>query len=237
MFLKGVVMENILAFDIGGTKIAYGLINKDGKFVSEVFIEATPKTLDNILDFFKKTINRYDSQISGVAFSTAGTVNRENDRVTKPVGNLPVGYETIEFSKLSSKPVLVENDANCALWAEFAKGVGQNTNNVVMLTLGTGLGVAAIVDGKMLKGKSGAAGEAHFKVREGNRRKCSCGNYDCLEVYTSGSALSLNAKERYKNDSATSYDVIADMKENKKEAIEAFNDWQDSILDDRKSVV
>ena len=102
-------------------------------------------------------------------------------------------------------------------------------DNVVLLTLGTGVGVGIIVNGKLLKGKSGAAGETHFPVRQDRHRRCGCGNYDCLEIYMSGTALNLDAKEFYKDDNATSYDIISGLKENNPKAVHVFERWQGMV--------
>ena len=91
------------------------------------------------------------------------------------------------------------------------------------------VGVGIVVDGKLLKGKSGAAGETHFPVRQDKHRRCGCGNYDCLEVYMSGSALNLDAKEAYNDDNKTSYDIIQGLEENNHKDIAVFERWQNMV--------
>ena len=98
-----------------------------------------------------------------------------------------------------------------------------------MLTLGTGVGGGIIIDGKLLKGKNGAAGEMHFKMRTDNKRKCTCGGWDCFEIYASGKGLKLTAEEITHNPEVTTYDVIAGIKDNNPLMIEAFNKWQYDI--------
>lgn len=219
----------ILSFDIGGTKIAFAIVDENGKLVSQPVKYSTPATKEAIESLLKKIITQNEADIDAVAISTAGTVDIENKRITGSVGNLPAGYGEIDFQALSNKKVFVENDANAAVWAEYKVGHAQNMNNVVLLTLGTGVGVGIIVNGKLLKGKSGAAGETHFPVRQDRHRRCGCGNYDCLEIYMSGTALNLDAKEFYKNDSATSYDIINGLKENDAKAVRVFERWQKMV--------
>lgn len=219
-----------LAIDVGGTKIYNAVINEKGEIVSEIEKHSTPKDLEEITKLFKSIIEKYEKEIDVVGFSTAGAVNNENTRVISSTGNLVDGYRTIEFDKLSNKTVFVENDANCAAWAEHVLGASKGMPNSVMLTLGTGVGGGIIVDNKMLKGKSGAAGEMHFKMYPDKRRTCTCGSYDCFEAYASGSGLKRTAEEMLNNPNATTYDVIDGIKAGDEKMIAIFNKWQDDIL-------
>ncbi|MBR2921930.1 MAG: ROK family protein [Alphaproteobacteria bacterium] len=221
-------MEKLLAFDIGGTKIAYALIDKNGNFVTEVTKQATPDSSEKIYDLLKKTISEYEKDIIGTAIATAGAINKEGKKITSHVGNLPEGYNKLDFMSLSNKPVLLENDANSAGWAEFAIGSAKGCQNVITLTIGTGVGSGIIVEGKLLKGKSGAAGEMHFPIDSCKKRKCTCGIDDCFEIYASGTALNLYAKE-YMSENATGYDIIEQKSTNPK-ARKAFDEWQGKLL-------
>lgn len=218
-------MKKVLAFDIGGTKIAYTIIDENGCFLNEVIKVSTPKTAVGIYDLLKTTVKGLEDQIDGVAIATAGAVNNEGTRITSHVGNLPEGYNQTDFMSLTTKPVLLENDANSAAWAEFSIGAAKGCKNAVVLTLGTGVGAGIIVDGKLLKGKSGAAGEMHFPIDSGHKRQCTCGLYDCFEAFASGTGLNVNARE-YMGPDATSYDVIRGLKEGNHQARAAFDKWQ-----------
>lgn len=222
-------MMKILSFDIGGTKIAFALVDETGKLLTQPVKYSTPASKDAIESLLKKVIAQNEDKIDAIAISTAGTVDIENKKITGSVGNLPEGYGEIDFQALSKKKVFVENDANAAVWAEYKVGHAQGMDNVVLLTLGTGVGVGIIVNGKLLKGKSGAAGETHFPVRQDRHRRCGCGNYDCLEVYMSGTALNLDAKEAYNDDSMTSHDIIAGLKENDAKALSVFERWENMV--------
>ncbi len=222
-------MKKILSFDIGGTKIAFALVFENGELASKTVKFSTPATTEAIVALLKKIISQHEDEVDAVAISTAGTVDSQNTKITGSVGNLPEGYGDVDFQALSKKKVFVENDANSAVWAEYKVGHAKNMNNVVLLTLGTGVGVGIVVDGKLLKGKSGAAGETHFPVRQDKHRRCGCGNYDCLEVYMSGSALNLDAKEAYNDDNKTSYDIIQGLEENNHKDIAVFERWQNMV--------
>ena len=222
-------INKVLAFDIGGTKIAYATVDRNGKILNEVIRHPTPAAPGAAAKLLKTIIAQFEDQIDAVAVSTAGTVDRTNSRITGSVGNMPEGYMDTDFRALSAKPVVVENDANSAVWAEHVLGNAKGHDNVILLTLGTGVGVGIIADGRLLVGKSGAAGEVHFPVRYDNNRLCGCGRYDCLEIYMSGKALSLEAKAAYKDDNATSHTVIEGLKQNALPAVTAFHNWQEMV--------
>ena len=221
-------MKKVLAFDIGGTKIAYAIIDENGAFTNEVIKVTTPKTAAGIYELLKTVIKGSEDEIDGVAIATAGAVNNENTRIISRVGNLPEGYGDTDFLSLTTKPILLENDANSAAWAEFKIGAAQGADNAVVLTLGTGVGVGIIVNGRLLKGKSGSAGEMHVRFGSGHERKCTCGLWDCLETYVSGTALNTDARI-YMSPDATSYDVIRGLKENNQKARAAFDHWQECL--------
>lgn len=222
-------INKVLAFDIGGTKIAYATVDRNGKILNEVIRHPTPAAPGAAAKLLKTIIAQFEDQIDAVAVSTAGTVDRTNSRITGSVGNMPEGYMDTDFKALSAKRVVVENDANSAVWAEHVLGNAKGHDNVILLTLGTGVGVGIIADGRLLVGKSGAAGEVHFPVRYDNNRLCGCGRYDCLEIYMSGKALSLEAKAAYKDDNATSHTVIEGLKQNALPAVTAFHNWQEMV--------
>lgn len=222
-------MKKALAFDIGGTKIYSTIVDETGKVVSEIDKFSTPKTLDEIKSLLKTQIAKYENEVDLIAIATAGAVNNENTRVLGSTGNLVEGYYTIDFQALSNKKVFVENDANAAAWAEYKIGSSKGSSISVMLTLGTGVGGGIIINNKLLKGKSGAAGEMHFKMYPDKRRKCTCGSWDCFEAYASGTALKWDAEEMLNNPDVTTYDVIEGVNNNDKKMLEVFNRWQDDL--------
>ena len=223
-------MKKALGIDIGGTKIYCAQINQNGEIVSEIEKYPTPKTKEEIVEKFKEIIKKHENEINFVAFSTAGGVNKENNRVICSTANLPEGYPEINFSELSNKPVFVENDANCAAWAEYKIGSAKNMDNSITLTFGTGVGGGIIVDGKLLKGKSGVAGEVHFKMSLDKKRKCSCGSYDCFEIYASGNGLRLTGVEQTGNNDITTYDIIEGVRKNDETMLRIYNIWQNHII-------
>ena len=222
-------MKKALAFDIGGTKIYSSIIDETGKIVSEIDKFHTPKSIQGILDILKGQIAKFENEVDVIAISTAGAVNNENTAVNGSTGNLVSGYSSINFQELSKKRVFLENDANAAAWAEYKIGASKNTKVSVMLTLGTGVGGGIIINNQLLKGKSGAAGEMHFKMYPDKRRKCTCGSWDCFEAYASGTALKVDAEEMLNNPDVTTYDVMDGVKNGDKKMIEIFDRWINDI--------
>lgn len=222
-------MNKALGIDIGGTKISYALVDNNGEIKSEIKKVSTPKTKEEIVEILKNAILEYENKIEFVAIATAGAVNNENTKVIGSTANLPNGYKDIDFQSLSNKKVFIENDANAAAWAEYRIGASQGCKNCVMLTLGTGVGGGIILNGKLLKGKSGAAGEMHFMMSRKQERKCTCGAYDCFEAYASGNGLRQTAVEIFKDETITTYDVIEKASKNDEKALLALKTWQNDI--------
>ena len=222
-------MKKALAFDIGGTKIYSTIVDEFGKVVGDIDKFSTPKTLDEIKTLLKSQIAKFEKDVDIIAIATAGSIDNANTRVMGSTGNLVEGYHTIDFQSLSNKKVFLENDANSAAWAEYKIGASKGSSVSVMLTLGTGVGGGIIINDRLLKGKSGAAGEMHFKMRTDKHRKCTCGSWDCFEAYASGTALKWDAEEMLFNPNVTTYDVIDGLNKGDKQMTEVFNRWQNDL--------
>ena len=222
-------MKKALAIDVGGTKIYNTIINEKGEILTEVEKHHTPKTFNEIKALFEEIISKYEKEVDVIAFATCGAVNNANNGILGSTGNIAKEYPTMDFKSLSKKPVFVENDANAAAWAEHVIGSSKGMPYSVMLTLGTGVGGGIILDNKLYKGKNGAAGEMHFKMRTDKHRKCTCGSYDCFEAYASGTGLKKTAEEISGDPDITTYDVI----ENKDRPMmkKILEKWQNDILE------
>ncbi len=237
-------MTKVLAIDVGGTKLVYAIINENGEFLTEVQRTSTPKEINELKNTFKKIIEENENNIDVVSFATAGAVNLDNTRVDSSTPNMPDGYNQMDFSKLSSKPVYVENDANAAAWAEYKVGAAMGEDNNITITLGTGVGGGFIVDGKLVRGKSGRGGEVGSMKINGRGRICTCHRENCFESYASGTGLKLTAEEVaikanvfkdsiYKDKSPeeiTTYDIIAGLKQNDEYSKMVFNIWNNDLI-------
>ena len=222
-------MKKALALDVGGTKIYNAIINENGEIISEIEKHATPKTFDEIKKAFIEIIKKHENDVDVIAFSTCGAVNNQNSKILGSTGNIAKGYPQMPFLELSTKPVFVENDANCAAWAEHEIGASVNCPTSVMITLGTGVGGGIIIDNKLLKGQNGAAGEMHFKMYSDKRRKCTCGSWDCFEIYASGTGLKITAQEMLKDQNVTTYDVMDGVKNKNQKMLDVYHRWEEDI--------
>ena len=221
----------VLGIDIGGTKIYSAIVNEQGNILGEVQKNRTPQNKDEFEGLLKRIIKGYAREISGVGIATAGTVSNENDRIIGSTGNMFKEYPDTDFKSLTDLPVFLENDANCAAWAEYRLGESRGSSVSVLLTLGTGVGGGIIINDRLLKGKSGGAGEMHFKMRMDKHRKCTCGAYDCFEAYASGTGLRITAQEMSGNPGITTYDVVAGLKSGDKLMTEIIERWENDITD------
>ena len=237
-------MTKVLAIDVGGTKLSYAIVNEKGEFLTEVKKTSTPKKINELIQTFKNIIAENEKEVDMTAFATAGAVNIENTKVDSSTPNLPKGYNDIDFSTLSNKPVFVENDANAAAWAEYKVGSAIGEDNNITITLGTGVGGGFIVNGKLLRGKSGRGGEVGSIKINGRGRVCTCNRIDCWESYASGTGLKYTAEEVAETDSifstsifkdklpkeVTTYDIIAGLKENDEYSTKVFNIWKQDLI-------
>jgi len=240
----------IAGIDIGGTKIS-GAIIENGEIISEVIKEQTPFDSQKILEIVENIINQFiiTTDIQAIAIATAGAVNNENSKVIGSTGNLPKDYPDVEFKKILeekfNKFTLMENDANAAAFAEHKTGAAKGSKSSITVTLGTGVGGGIILDGKILKGKSGAAGEVgHLMLGIKNERACTCGQYNCFEAYVSGTGFRKTIKElaselkefktsilKDKNiKDLTTYEVISGYKENDEFCKRAYETWENQLI-------
>ncbi len=187
-----------IGIDIGGTKIAGALVDESGQIVNELRVPTPVEDPAALVDAVVGVIRelRADHEVLGAGVAMAGFIDAAQSAVIYGTNfgwkNYPLKAE-IE-AKLDI-PVIIENDANAAAWAEYRFGAGKGFQHMVMLTLGTGVGGAVIVDGRMLRGGFGVAGElGHMRVVP-NGVECGCGQHGCIESYASGTALVRTARE------------------------------------------
>lgn len=237
-------MKKILAIDVGGTKLVYAIINEKGEFLTNPDKVPTPGNIEELTTLFKKIIAKHETEIDMTAFATAGAVNITNTKVESSTPNMPEGYNSLDFATLSKKPVFVENDANAAAWAEYKTGAAQGEHNTITITLGTGVGGGFIVDGKLLRGKSGRGGEVGSMKINSRGRICTCKRKDCYESYASGTGLKKTAVEIALNDdifkqsvfnnkspeNITTYDIIDGLKINDEYSKKVFNIWKNDLI-------
>lgn len=192
--------------DIGGTKIAGALVAADGRITHREQV-ATPEDEEAILDATAELVTTLrsaaDDDVAGIGTACAGFVDGAAGRIWF-APNLPWRDLAIadELGRRVGAEVLVENDANAAAWGEYRHGAGRDCTDMLLATVGTGVGGGAIVDDRLLRGAHGIGGEIGHLTVDPNGPRCGCGNDGCLEVFASGTALERIARELVASDAA-----------------------------------
>lgn len=206
--------------DVGGTTVKCGLFKTDGVLVEKWEIPTrTENNGSEIVPDVAKTIeeklaekNISKEEVDGIGIGVPGSVNAEGDVIAAV--NLFWGYKKLskELNELTGLTVKVGNDANVAALGEAWKGAAAGAKNVILVTLGTGVGGGIIVDGKIVAGHHGAGGEiGHANVMHDETETCNCGNKGCLEQYTSATGIVRLAKQELASSEAPS--VLREEKE------------------------
>ncbi|PRX97025.1 ROK family glucokinase [Allonocardiopsis opalescens] len=187
-----------IGVDVGGTKVAAGVVDEDGRILDKVRYptpaSSEAATADVIGDAVEELIGRHE--VSAVGIGAAGFVD-ENRSTVLFAPNLAWRDEPLKelLSQRVDVPVVVENDANAMAWAEYRFGAGRGEDYLVCITLGTGIGGGIVLNGQMFRGKFGFGAEVgHFRVVPHGRR-CGCGQRGCWEQYASGRALVAEAQD------------------------------------------
>ncbi|OGL40031.1 MAG: hypothetical protein A2043_05175 [Candidatus Schekmanbacteria bacterium GWA2_38_9] len=194
-----------IGIDLGGTKILIGLINDDGKIIHSLK-KRTPasKRIDDIMNLTFETIDSAIAdagvdmkEISGIGVAAPGIVDEKNGVLLYApnwnLRNIPV--KRLLKDKFSI-PVKVANDVNAAAIGELHFGHGKNENSFFWITISTGIGGALVVNGNLLLGNRGLAGEIGHMIIDDNGPDCTCGRKGCLEALASGTAIANLARKR-----------------------------------------
>lgn len=187
-----------IGVDIGGTKIAAGVVDEEGSILETVKVP-TPSTSEGVIDAIVAAVRQVSTghQIEAVGIGAAGYVDDKRATVLF-APNINWRHEALK-DKVEQRvglPVVVENDANAAAWGEYRFGAGQGHSDVICITLGTGLGGGIIIGNKLRRGRFGVAAEfGHVRVVP-DGLLCGCGSQGCWEQYASGRALVRYAKQR-----------------------------------------
>jgi glucokinase len=187
-----------IGIDIGGTKIAGALVDPAGQIVRELKVPSPAKDADAMVETVVSLIQDLSEgyEVIGAGVAAAGFIDAEQSTILY-APNLAWRNEPFKarLEERLSVSVVIENDANAAGWAEYRYGAGRGSKDMVMLTLGTGVGGAVITDSRLLRGGFGIGAElGHIKLVPGGKL-CGCGQHGCLEQYGSGTALLNSAKE------------------------------------------
>lgn len=192
-------MSLSVGVDIGGTKIAAGLVDDQGQVLEQLQTPTPAEDPDALLHAVVSSVRELvgDAPVDRVGVAAAGFVDRSRTRILSSPNIAWRDYplRTVLEDALEL-PVVVENDANAAAWGEFRFGVGRDVDDFLFISVGTGVGGGVVLDGELRRGAFGVAGEiGHVRVvRDGDR--CGCGNRGCWEAYASGTALMRRALAR-----------------------------------------
>lgn len=200
-----------IGIDIGGTNIAVGFVT-DGKITSKrniktskgiTDIQLTKDIFDLIQDMCADT-GADINEIKSIGIGAPGAPDIKNGKTGRLVNitNAEFNFRR-EFEKYTKAEIFVDNDANCAAIGEAVSGAAAGCPDVVMITLGTGVGAGIIVNNKLYGGCNGAAGEIGHCIIVAGGERCNCGNKGCYEAYASVSALIRFTEEAVKNDPGT----------------------------------
>lgn len=235
----------VIGLDMGGTNSVFGIVDQRGNIKSQTVIstKAYPDFRDYVNAAFEALQPALD-QVGGIQNIRAMgigapdanyyTGNIENAANLAWKGVIPCAQI---FEEVFGIPVRVTNDANAAAMGEMTYGVARGMKNFIMITLGTGVGSGIVVDGKVVYGSDGFAGElGHFVVdHTPEARSCGCGRKGCLETYTSATGVARTAREFLEKstepsllrdidpEKITSYDVFVAAEKGDKLAIDIFN--------------
>ena len=196
--------------DVGGTTVKLGLFDGEGMLLEKWEIPTVTENkgtriLPDIAESIRKKMqerNITEQDLKGIGIGTPGAVDKKG---YMPGGAVNIGWEPLNIPETLQAyikvPVKAANDANVAAYGEMWKGGGAGCKNLVMVTLGTGVGGGVIVGGKIVVGQFGAGGEiGHMCVNYHETKQCGCGSYGCLEQYASATGIVRLATEKLESE-------------------------------------
>lgn len=253
---SGILTKPTVGIDIGGTKINAAIVHPStsstGDSLGAIINSPTPEDSQTFLDTLVSMITTLQAEqpVAAIGISTAGVVDSIHGQILGSTGNMPalrnlpnLRERLVERVQL---PVHIENDANAAAYGEWCGGAAQGANNMIAITLGTGVGMGIVFDGKMYRGSHFYAGEGgHIAISYHRERKCTCGRWDCWEAFASGTGLQKTAAlvvealpetlqgeflQKYcTDDKVTTYSVISAWKEKHSIGTQIMDEWHHHI--------
>lgn len=186
-----------IGIDIGGTKVAAGVVDERGVILRRLQRPTPSKSPEAVEDAIVESVRTLAEglPVRAVGIGAAGWVDTEQALV-RFSPHLAWRNEPLRdrLAERITVPVIVDNDANAAAWAEFRFGAGQGSRVMTCLTLGTGIGGALVINGRMFRGRYGMAGEFGHMTVVPDGHWCPCGNRGCWEQYASGNSLVRDAR-------------------------------------------
>lgn len=190
-------MSLTIGVDVGGTKIAAGVVDDQGAIVDrnrrDTPSENTDAIVDTIVAVARELAARHE--VEGIGVGCAAFIDSRRSSImfapNLPWRDLPLRDLVANELEL---PTVVENDANAAAWGEFRFGAAADVDDMILLTVGTGVGGGIVADGSLYRGAHGVGGEVGHLLLVRDGQLCGCGLHGCLEAYASGTALMREAR-------------------------------------------
>jgi glucokinase len=188
-----------IGIDIGGTKISVGVVDSSGNLIDSsrcsTPTEGGKELISSVINLIKEFNKKY--QIKGIGISIAALISSDYGTIVGApnIANLSKLNFVNEIKEEFELPIIIENDANAAMWAEFKFGNAKGLNPVMFFIIGTGVGGGLVIDGKLFKGANGIGAEFGHMCVVPNGLLCGCGSKGCIEQYASGGALIRYANE------------------------------------------
>jgi len=212
----------VLAIDLGGTKIFTAIISNKGQVLAREYHltladEEPQSVINRILSAIDHLLSQRSidlSQLYGISIAAAGAIDFDKGLITSSP-HLP-GWHDVPLRDIVKEKYKVNtfliNDASAAALGEHHFGAGRGVNNLILLTVGTGIGGGIIINGRLYSGASGSAGEIGHTTIDVNGPRCSCGNTGCLEALVSGAAVAKEAIKRIRQGERSSLTEIVEGK-------------------------
>jgi glucokinase len=189
---------NAIGVDVGGTKIAAGVVTPEGKILDEVRYP-TPHSPTTLVETIARSITEVEDghEAGAVCLAVPGLILAEGNKVVfSPNLHAVEGISLKdELEPKIGLPLTIENDGNAAAWGEFRFGAGSEAEHLVFVALGTGIGGGVITHGILMRGAQGSGGELGHVTIQAAGPRCACGNYGCLEALASGTAIGRRGRE------------------------------------------
>ena len=213
-------MAKRIGIDVGGTNVKIALVDDNGKIIYSNSVPTYAKmgyeyTVNNIKQAIKdlmKETNTTPSDIEGIGFDFPGQVDCKTG-VVKLAPNIP-GWVNVPIAQMIEDefhiPTRIDNAASCAALGELKFGAGRGCENFICITVGNGIGSGIVINGKVVRGATNAAGElGHIKLQMNGGPICGCGDTGCLEAFASGPAIVAMAQEYIKGGKSTKFREMA----------------------------
>ena len=209
-----------IGIDVGGTNVKVALVTDEGQIIysdsvptrAEMGYEYTVNNIKQAIYDLMKETNTQATDIEGIGFGFPGQVDYKTG-VVKLLPNIP-GWVNVPIAQIMEDefhiPTRIDNDARCAALGELFAGAGKGCENIVCVTVGTGVGSGIIINGKVVRGASNAAGEiGHIKLQMKDGLICGCGDTGCMEAYVSAPSIVAMAEDYIKGGKSTKYREMA----------------------------